>query len=49
MLLDRIRRVTRDGRWIPEIDGLRFVAIMSVLLYHMLGELAEPLRPYHSC
>ncbi len=39
MLLDRIRRVTRDGRWIPEIDGLRFVAIMSVLLYHMFGEL----------
>jgi len=39
MFLDRIRRVTRDGRWIPEIDGLRFVAIMSVLLFHMLGEL----------
>jgi peptidoglycan/LPS O-acetylase OafA/YrhL len=39
MLLDRIRRVTRDGRWIPEIDGLRFVAIMSVLLYHLFGEL----------
>lgn len=39
MLLDRIRRVTRDGRWIPEIDGLRFVAIASVFLFHLAGEL----------
>jgi peptidoglycan/LPS O-acetylase OafA/YrhL len=39
MLLTRFRRVTRDGRWIPEIDGLRFVAIISVLLFHLLGEL----------
>jgi peptidoglycan/LPS O-acetylase OafA/YrhL len=54
MLLDRIRRVTRDGRWIPEIDGLRFVAIMSVLLYHMFGELQNrsgriiPVEPRYS-
>jgi peptidoglycan/LPS O-acetylase OafA/YrhL len=41
MLLDRIRRVTRDGRWIPEIDGLRFVAIASVLLFHLSGELQQ--------
>jgi peptidoglycan/LPS O-acetylase OafA/YrhL len=41
LFLDRIRRVTRDGRWIPEIDGLRFVAIMSVLLFHMLLEVHE--------
>lgn len=41
MLLDRIRRITRDGRWIPEIDGLRFVAIMSVLLFHLCGELQD--------
>ena len=41
MLLDRIRRITRDGRWIPEIDGLRFVAIMSVLLFHLYGELQD--------
>lgn len=40
MILNRIRRVTRDGRWIAEIDGLRFVAIFSVVLFHMLGELA---------
>ena len=39
MILDRIRRVTRDGRWIPEIDGLRFIAIMSVVLFHINGQL----------
>jgi peptidoglycan/LPS O-acetylase OafA/YrhL len=41
MLLDRFRRVTRDGQWIPEVDGLRFVAICSVLLFHMFGELSQ--------
>ncbi len=41
MLLDRLRRVTRDGLWIPEVDGLRFVAIGAVFLHHMLGELAN--------
>jgi peptidoglycan/LPS O-acetylase OafA/YrhL len=39
MILDRIRRVTRDGRWIPEIDGLRFIAIISVILFHLDGEI----------
>src|ERR1700738_5416449 len=41
MMIDRIRRITRDGRWIPEIDGLRFIAIFSVLLFHFGGELAN--------
>ncbi|MGC1422311.1 MAG: acyltransferase [Terracidiphilus sp.] len=39
MLLERIRRITRDGRFIPEIDGLRFVAIASVFLFHLSLEL----------
>ena len=39
MILDRMRRVTRDGRWIPEIDGLRFLAIAGVLIFHLGGEL----------
>jgi peptidoglycan/LPS O-acetylase OafA/YrhL len=30
----RLRRVTSGGRFIPEIDGLRFIAIASVVLYH---------------
>jgi peptidoglycan/LPS O-acetylase OafA/YrhL len=28
-----------SGSWIPQIDGLRFVAIASVLLFHILGQL----------
>jgi peptidoglycan/LPS O-acetylase OafA/YrhL len=39
VLLERFRRVTRDGRWVPEVDGLRFLAIVAVLLFHMFGEL----------
>lgn len=38
-MLDRLRRITRDGRWIPEIDSLRFIAIFSVLFAHLHGEL----------
>jgi peptidoglycan/LPS O-acetylase OafA/YrhL len=39
MLFNRLRRITRDGLWIPEIDGLRFVAICSVLIFHIHEEL----------
>jgi peptidoglycan/LPS O-acetylase OafA/YrhL len=28
-----------SGTWIPQIDGLRFVAISSVLLFHIFGQL----------
>ena len=31
----RLVRVTSSGRFIPEIDGLRFVAIIAVMLFHM--------------
>lgn len=33
-----LRRVTSSGKFIPEIDGLRFIAIGSVLVYHINGE-----------
>jgi peptidoglycan/LPS O-acetylase OafA/YrhL len=33
-LLSRLSRRTTGGRWIPEIDGLRFVAIALVLADH---------------
>ena len=31
----RFRRIIASGKFIPEIDGLRFVAISSVVLYHI--------------
>lgn len=34
-MLQGLRRETADGSFIPVIDGLRFVAIMSVVLYHL--------------
>lgn len=37
--LERYRRVTSSGRFIPEMDGLRFAAIVAVYLYHLRGYL----------
>lgn len=36
----QLRRITSSGRFIPEIDGLRFMAIASVVLYHLSGWVA---------
>ena len=36
----QLRRITTTGRWIPEIDGLRFVAILSVVCFHIMGQTA---------
>lgn len=33
-----LRRITSGGGYIPEVDGLRFVAIASVVLYHTFGQ-----------
>ena len=33
----RLRRVTHSGRFVPEVDGLRFIAISSVVLFHLCG------------
>ena len=32
------RRITSSGQFIPEIDGLRFIAILSVYIYHVAGD-----------
>jgi peptidoglycan/LPS O-acetylase OafA/YrhL len=34
-----LRRITAGGSFIPQIDGLRFVAILSVVLFHLHGSL----------
>jgi peptidoglycan/LPS O-acetylase OafA/YrhL len=34
----RLRRITSGSSWIPEIDGLRFVAILLVVLFHLSAE-----------
>jgi peptidoglycan/LPS O-acetylase OafA/YrhL len=36
-LVQHLTRKTTSGRYIPEIDGLRFVSIALVLLYHEAG------------
>src|SRR2546430_13501195 len=33
--LDGFRRITTSGEVIPEIDGLRFIAIAAVILHHL--------------
>ncbi len=35
-LQDLLRRTTSGAAWLPEIDGLRFVAILPVVLQHLL-------------
>jgi len=35
--LERLGRVTSSGRLIPQIDGLRFVAISTVIIFHLAG------------
>lgn len=34
-----LRRVTSGSSWIPEIDGLRFIAIALVVLFHLSAEI----------
>src|ERR1700751_4299508 len=33
-----LRRIVSSESWVPEIDGLRFVAILVVLLFHCQAE-----------
>ncbi len=34
-----LRRITSNSKYIPQVDGLRFVAIASVLFFHIYGHL----------
>jgi peptidoglycan/LPS O-acetylase OafA/YrhL len=38
--LSLFRRVTANGAFIPEIDGLRFIAIFAVVVFHLAAGLA---------
>jgi len=40
-LVSRFTRITTSGRFIPQIDGLRFIAIAVVVLYHMAHCMAD--------
>ena len=40
-LLAHLSRVTTRGTFIPEVDGLRFVAIAAVFLFHLALNLAS--------
>ncbi|MBS1737746.1 MAG: acyltransferase [Bacteroidetes bacterium] len=44
--LNRFRRITSSGLYIPEIDGLRFLAVAWIFLYHFNGYLAIS-RSFH--
>lgn len=43
--LEPYRRVTSTGQFIPEIDGLRFLAIFSVFIYHVAGDVLRRSPP----
>lgn len=34
-IFNKFKRITSSGKFIPEVDGLRFIAITSVILYHI--------------
>jgi peptidoglycan/LPS O-acetylase OafA/YrhL len=40
----RLRRITTGSSWIPEIDGLRFIAILLVVLFHLSAEVVAKSR-----
>ena len=46
--LSHISRETSSGRFIPEMDGLRFAAIGMVILYHLTGYLVAKSPLYHA-
>jgi peptidoglycan/LPS O-acetylase OafA/YrhL len=46
--LEPYQRITSSGRMIPEIDGLRFLAIFSIFIFHLAGDLLRHSMPGYS-
>jgi len=42
------KRITSSGNFIPEIDGLRFIAIVSVVLFHLSNFLSQKAKNIYS-
>ena len=47
-LAQKLTRVTANGQYLPLVDGLRFLAIMPVLVQHMSERLTFPMLSLHS-
>jgi peptidoglycan/LPS O-acetylase OafA/YrhL len=43
--LIRLRRITSSLKYVPEIDGIRFIAILSVIIYHLSGDIYRHSTP----
>ena len=41
----RLRRITTSISYRPEIDGIRFIAISSVIIYHLAGDVLRHSPP----
>jgi peptidoglycan/LPS O-acetylase OafA/YrhL len=48
LLVARLSRETSSGHFIPEMDGLRFVAIAMVILFHLNGYLVAKWPLHHA-
>ena len=45
----KLSRITSTGTYIPEVDGIRFIAIFSVIIYHVSGDIFRHSAPgYYS-
>lgn len=46
--LGHLARPSTGRQFVPQVDGLRFVAIVAVILYHMQGYVADALGQAHA-
>jgi peptidoglycan/LPS O-acetylase OafA/YrhL len=41
----KFQRITSSGRYSPEIDGIRFIAIFAVFVFHLAGDVLRHAEP----